>query len=199
MIKSMLRLGVVLALFAGFACVSLAVVYSVTGPVIAAQQEKDLVAALKDIFPQSDDFSEITKDLSSADPKIALLSGYAMKQGGKVVGVAVKASGPSYSGNAVVLSGIGTDKKVTRVIILELLDTPGLGANAANPNYFVDKPNKITFAGQFAGKSSADPFEAKKDVEAITASTITSRSISAIVKAAGVAAADYLVKTGGAQ
>ncbi len=199
MIKSMVRLGVVLALFAGLACASLAVVYSVTGPVIARQQEKDLVAALKDIFPDSDGFTDITKDLASPDPKIAIQSGYAMKKGDKVIGAAVKASGPSYSGGAVVLCGIGTDRKVTRAVILELNDTPGLGANAANPNYFVDKPNKITFTGQFTGKSVDDAFEAKKDVQAITASTITSRSIAAIVRASGAAAADYLVKTGGAQ
>jgi electron transport complex protein RnfG len=199
MIKGMLKLGVALALFAGTACVSLAVVYSVTGPVIKSQQEKDLKAALKDIFPDAEDFTEITQDLAGSDPKITILNGYAMKKGGHVVGVAVKAAGPSYSGNAVVLSGIGTDKKVVRVIILELLDTPGLGANAANPNYFVDKPNKITFTGQFAGKEISDPFEAKKDVQAITASTITTRAIASIVKAAGTAAAEYLVKTGGAK
>lgn len=199
MIKGMLKLGIALALFAGAACVSLAVVYSITGPVIAAQQEKDLVAALKDIFPDSDGFGEITVDLSSADPRVTFANAYAMKKDGRVIGVAVRASAPSYSGNAVVLSGIGSDKKVTRVIILELLDTPGLGANASNPNYFVDKTNRITFTGQFAGKSVSDPFDVKGDVQAITASTITSRAIAAIVKAAGESAADYLVKTGGAQ
>lgn len=199
MIKSMIRLGIVLALFAGLACAALAVVYSITGPVIAQQQEKDLAAALKEIFPDSDDFSDITPELKSPDAKIEIQNGYLMTQGGKTIGAAVKATGPSYSAGAVILTGIGTEGMVVRAVILELNDTPGLGANAANPNYFVDKPNKITFMDQFSGKNLEDPFRANEDVEGITASTITSESLAAIIKASGTAAADYLTKTGGAQ
>jgi len=167
--------------------------------VIAQQQQKDLEAALKAIFPDSDGFSDITPELAGPDPKITIRNGYVMKKGGSTIGAAVKAIGPSYSAGAVVLTGIGTDGKVVRAVILELNDTPGLGANAANPNYFVDKPNKITFMGQFAGKSLGDPFTAKGDVQAITASTITTQSIAAIVKASGAAAKAYLDTTGGAK
>jgi len=199
MMKSMIKLGVVLALFAGIACASLAVVYNITSPEIARKQEADLKAALKEVFPQADGFSEITADLKSPDPRISFQNAYLMKQGGKAVGIAVKAAGPSYSGNATVLCGIGSDKKVTKVIVMEIKDTPGLGANAANPTYYVDKTPKTTFTGQFSGKDVADAFEPKKDVQAITASTITSRGIAAIVKKVGDASVDYLSRTGGAK
>ena len=83
---------------------------------------------------------------------------------------------------------------------MELSDTPGLGANAASPNYFVEKGSLKTFYGQFAGKSVTDPFEAKGDVLAITAATISSRSISLIVKTAGTAGKAWLdTSRGGAQ
>jgi Na+-translocating ferredoxin:NAD+ oxidoreductase subunit G len=199
MMKNMLKLGIVLALFAGLACASLAVVFNITSPEISRKQEADLKAALKEVFPQADGFKEITADLKSTDPKIAFKNVYLMKQGGNPVGIAIMAEGPSYSGNAKVLCGIGSDKKVTKVIVMETKDTPGLGANAANPAYYVDKTKKITFTGQFSGKDVSDAFEAKKDVQAITASTITSRGIANIVKNAGDTAVAYLARTGGAK
>jgi electron transport complex protein RnfG len=84
------------------------------------------------------------------------------------------------------------------VKILEHQDTPGLGANAASPTYYVDKAAKLTFYGKFAGKPVSDPFVAKEDVAAITASTITSRAVSSVVKAAGTAAAVWLDAQNGA-
>jgi electron transport complex protein RnfG len=195
MTKTMFQLGLILALFAGVACAGLAVVYSLTEETIAAQQKKDLDSALKEIFAGADEFEEIP----ASDEEKKARSMYTAKKGGSLVGIAVRAAGPSYGGDAVVLSGFTPDKKIARVVILELLDTPGLGANARKPNYFVDKPNRITFPGQFAGKSIDDPFEVKADVQVITAATITSRSLTAIIKASGEAAAAYFDSTGGAR
>jgi electron transport complex protein RnfG len=197
--NNMLKLGLVLALYAVVACTGLAVVYSITGPAIAAQQEIALKDALKEIFPQADGFSEITAELKSSDPKVIFLSVYMMKKNGAPTGVAVKAQGPSYGGPSVVLAGIGLDKKVTRIKVLENKDTPGLGAQAMNPAYFVDRQKKLSFTGQFAGKAVSDPFEVKQDVQIITASTITSRAIAVLVKQAGEAAVAWLVRTGGAR
>jgi len=81
---------------------------------------------------------------------------------------------------------------------MEHSDTPGLGANAASPSYYVDRAKGITFYGQFAGKSVTDPFAVKGDVAAITASTITSRAVTSAVKAAGQAASEWL-STGGSK
>ncbi|HCO49085.1 MAG TPA: electron transporter RnfG, partial [Spirochaetaceae bacterium] len=78
------------------------------------------------------------------------------------------------------------------VRVLELNDTAGLGANAKNEGYYVNKAEKITFPGQFSGKFITDPFEVKNDVVAITASTITSKSLTRIVKSSADAAALWL-------
>ncbi|MFQ3621131.1 MAG: FMN-binding protein [Spirochaetales bacterium] len=199
MIKSMFKLGITLALFASGACVALAIVYNITGPVIKTQEERALNTALKELFPDSDRFVDITKEVSFADSKIQILNAYALQKGDNLLGVAVKASGPSYSGNAILLCGVNTEGKVIQVRILQLQDTPGLGANAANPSYYVDKVNKITFTGQFEGKKVTDPFIVKEDVQAITASTITSRSLTAIVKVSGETAWSYLQKKGGSR
>lgn len=196
--KTMLKLGLVLALFAGVACAGLAVVYSLTADTIAAHQKEELEAALKQIFPDADGFDVITGKLSSANPVISIGGAYAMKKGTALIGIAVQAKGPSYGGDATLLSGFSAEKKVVRVVVLDLKDTPGLGANAAKHDYYVEKTKKTTFPGQFSGKSLSDAFKVKGDVMAITASTITSQSLTAIVKASGEAAAAYFA-TGGAK
>jgi electron transport complex protein RnfG len=194
--KTMLKLGLVLALFAGVACVGLSLVYKLTEERIAAHAQEDLDNALKEIFPDADGFDIVTGELSSADERITISDAYAMKKGGNLTGLAVRAKGPSYGGDAILLSGFSADNKVVRVVVLDLKDTPGLGANAANPAYYVDRASRTTFPGQFAGKNIGDAFAVKNDVIAITASTITSGALTAIVKASGEAAAAYFAKGG---
>jgi electron transport complex protein RnfG len=194
--KNMLKLGFVLACFATAACVGLALVYTGTEVIIAQRSQADLEAALKDLFPDADGFADITGDISSPQNTITFGSQYAIRQGDALLGAAVQASGPSYGGPITVLVGIGIDGKISGVKILDHQDTPGLGANAASAGYFVDKAAKLTFYGQFAGKPVTDPFEPKGDVAAVTASTITSRAVSSLVKASGIAATAWL---GGAQ
>jgi electron transport complex protein RnfG len=195
----MLKLGLVLTAYSVVACVGLAFVYAGTKTVIAERQQSDLEASLRGLFPQADNFDPVDP-ASFAAPEgsgISFQAAYAISTGGTPLGVAIKATGKSYGGPAVALIGVGLDGRIAGVRILELKDTPGLGANATAPAYFVDRTAKTTFAGQFAGKAVTDPFKAKEDVIAITASTITSRSIAAIVKAAGQAGAAWLAAQGG--
>jgi electron transport complex protein RnfG len=196
--KNMLKLGLVLACFATAACVGLALVYNATEEIITMRSQADLEAALKDFFPSADGFTEITGQIASPEGAIIFGSQYAIKQGNTLLGAAIQSSGPSYGGLITVLVGVGIDGRIARVKILEHQDTPGLGANAASPSYYVDKAAKLTFYGQFAGKPVSDPFEAKGDVAAVTASTITSRAVASVVKAAGTAASVWLDAQNGA-
>jgi electron transport complex protein RnfG len=190
-IAGMLRLGCILAVYATVACVMLAFVYSGTSKIIALRVEADQNAALKEIFPDADSF-ELVQGVTSPDPSVSIINAYAAKRDGTVAGMALKMSRASYSGAVVLLAGVSVDKRITGVKIMEHSDTPGLGANAASPSYFVDRANGVTFYGQFKEKSVDDPFAVKDDVVAITASTITSRAVTAAVKAAGQAASSWL-------
>jgi electron transport complex protein RnfG len=192
-ISGMLKLGFTLALFAAAACVGLAFVYSGTSGIIAERQQADLEAALKEFFPQGDAFKDISAEiaegtLTSPDQSVTFENAYAIQKEGKTIGAAIRAARGSYGGTLRALVGIGVDGTIAGVRILEHQDTPGLGANAASPSYFVDREKGLTFYGQFTGKSLSDPFEVKQDVIAITASTVTSRSVSQAVKAAGTGA-----------
>jgi electron transport complex protein RnfG len=190
--KGMLKLGFVLALYATAACVGLAFVYSGTAGIIAGRQQADLEASLRDLFAEADSFEDIRGAISSPDPGVAFEALYAARQGGRIIGVALRASRASYGGPITVLVGVGNDGRIRRIKILEHKDTPGLGANAASPAYYVDKPAKRTFYDQFTGKGLDDPFEVHQDVTAVTASTITSRAVTGVVKTAGDAAYAWL-------
>jgi electron transport complex protein RnfG len=187
-----LKLGLTLMLYATVACVGLAFVYSGTKTVIEQRSQADLEAALKELFPDADSFGDLGGAIQSPDASVSFGAQYRVLQGGGVVGAAITATGSSYGGPVTTLVGVDAGGKISGVKIMEISDTPGLGANASSPKYFVDKAAGITFYGQFTGKSAADPFEVMKDVIAITAATISSRSISVIVKNAGIAGKAWL-------
>jgi electron transport complex protein RnfG len=190
--KGILKLGIVMTLYATVACVGLAFVYAATEKTIAQRQQADLEAALKELFPEADAFGDLGEAIKSPDDGVIFDAQYEARRGGELIGAAIRASGASYGGPIVVLAGTGVDGRISGAKILESSDTPGLGANASSPAYFVDKAAGITFYGQFSGKAVSDPFEVKDDVAAITASTITSRAVARIVKASGTAALAWL-------
>jgi electron transport complex protein RnfG len=191
--KNMIKLGFTLALFAAAACVMLAFVYSGTADIIAQRQQADLEADLKELFPDADSFREIG-GIESPDLSVTIEKQYAALRGEEIAGAALQVSRGSYGGPLKILVGVSAGGIISGVKIQEHKDTPGLGANAASPKYYVDRASGITFYGQFTGKPITDPFEVTRngDVQAITASTITSRAVSAAVKAAGTGVAIWL-------
>ncbi len=189
MMKDIVKLGLVLAAFAAAACVGLAFVNLATEAQIAVNAEKQLNESLSGLFSEAERFEDLSAELKSPDDGVKFEAAYLALRAGAPLGLAVKASGQSYGGPTTVLVGVGLDRKIVGVRVLDGKDTPGLGANAMNPTFFVDKSKKTTFPGQFAGKALSDPFEVKNDVIAITASTITSKAITKMIKVAADAGA----------
>jgi electron transport complex protein RnfG len=196
----MLKLGVILALYSTVACVGLAFVYAGTEKVITLRRNADQEEALKDLFAEADSFTPIS-GLKSADPAVTIEAdgAFAAMKNGTLIGAALKTSRASYSGAIKILVGVSADGRISGVKILEQTDTPGLGANAGSPAYYVDRPKGIRFYDQFVGKKISDAFEPKQDVIAITAATITSKAVSASVKAAGEAAMAWFSSQGGSR
>ena len=192
--SGMLKLGFILAVFASASCVMLAFVYTGTKAIIEQQDEKKLQATLIELFPNADGFEPIN-GITSPDPAVTIENAYMAMKNGNIIGAALTVSRASYSGSIKTMVGVNTDGLITRVKIMEHSDTPGLGANAASPSYFVDRANGVTFYGQFTGKKVTDPFIVKNDVAAITASTVTSVAVSNSVKAAGLAVNTWLTGT----
>jgi len=202
--RPMVKLGLILALYSVVACVGLAFFYDLTDTEIKKRQQEDLNHALKELFPEADSFQAIF-DITSPDPSVTIegdaenpnnTGAFAALKNGKAIGVALRTSRFSYSGPIIILVGVGDDKKIHGVKIMENVDTPGLGMNAGSTHYYVDRSKGIHFYSQFVGKSVSDPFVPKQDVIAITAATITSRAVASSIKAAGEAASAWFAKGG---
>ena len=208
--RGMLRLGITLAIYSAAACVGLAFVYAGTAKIIAQRQLADQEAALRELFPDADSFRAVADivipDPLPGSPKVSIdgeegnpenTGAFAALKNGRAIGVALRTSRFSYGGAIKLLVGVDTDGRISGVKILEHSDTPGLGANAASPTYYVDRAKGIHFYDQFAGKMAGDPFVPKQDVIAITAATVTSQAVAASVKAAGEAASAWFASQGG--
>ncbi len=136
-----------------------------TIPLITSQAEKEQKVALKKVMPKATDF---VLQESKENEVYSCLS--AEK---KLCGYIIKVSPSGYSGKIDMLVGI-SNGKITGISILKQTETPGLGA----------KSTEKTFQEQFTAKSIEDAFIAKKDVKAITGSTITSQAVSDGIKTA---------------
>ncbi|MFH1428626.1 MAG: FMN-binding protein [Candidatus Margulisiibacteriota bacterium] len=80
-----------------------------------------------------------------------------------------------YGGDINMLVGVSDEGAVTGVKVLSMLETPGLGALASNPEKLKGRP--FSFLGQFIGSTIASKLRAKEDIVAITGATITSQAI----------------------
>ncbi len=196
--NKIVKLAVVLGVISAIAGGILAGVYQFTAPVIEARNQAALKAGLLEVFPGNYKFSELKIKLKSPDPAVTFGKIYKVEDSsGNLVGMILDVTTPGDQAPIEMLVGVNRNGTINGVKILKSLETPGLGANASNPHYYVDKKKKITFLGQFKGKKVTDPFIPKKDVIAITGATITSTAVSRGVKAAGVAAYEYMQKAGG--
>ena len=153
------------------ASTALAFVYQVTkGPKAQADQTKKNFA-IKKVVP------EFNNDPNAEQFKIAAEGGgdslicYPAKKDGKMVGTAIETyTMKGFSGLIRLMVGLDSTGTIINISVLEQKETPGLGTKMTEP-FFKD---------QFNGKNpSSYKLQVKKDggdVDAITASTITSRA-----------------------
>jgi electron transport complex protein RnfG len=185
--KNMVKLGASLAAYAVAACVLLAVVNSVTAPIIEKARAAEAGAGMAEVFADADSF-DIAADFSpDTSTSIAVESIYLAKQDDAVIGAVVQATGPTYD-KATIQIGLTLDREITGIQFLALSDTPGFGQRALSEPFFI---------AQFAGKSADDAFEAGVDVEALSGATVTTKGIAEIIKYAAYIAGNYLAENYG--
>ncbi|MDR3325047.1 MAG: RnfABCDGE type electron transport complex subunit G [Spirochaetaceae bacterium] len=203
--SDMIKMIAAIIIFATVACVGLAFVYDGTKEQIEANAAETLNTALKEVFPDADEpFPEIDAPLSATGGSgVTFGKAYQATKNGALIGIAINATDAGFNDAVTALVGVGADGRISGVRMLVNTDTPGLGANASSPTYFVDKPAKTkTFYGQFDGMGVAGNIAVKKDggnVIAITAATITSRAVSLLVNESAKAGSAWLAQNGGAQ
>lgn len=167
-IKSNLKNMVIVLTAVCLICSSvLAGVYAMTKePIDAAAREKtDKAIAL--VLPAFDETEEAATVV--ADGKEYRY--YSASKDGETVGYAVESSATGFGGTLSLMVGITVDGKVYNTSVLSHGETPGLGAKCTDDKAFTEQwkgfdPSVKTLAVKKDGG----------DVDAITASTITSRA-----------------------
>ena len=153
----------------------LAFVNHLTEGPIAAQKEKALADGIKTVMCVNDLKVAKTEEVKQNDDKGKELTYtvYEIQDAqGSDLGAAVESSTLGFGGTLKVLVGFDLDGKILGYTLLEHAETPGLGAKA-------DKWFQKGQKGDIIGKDPLEPLTVSKDggqVDAITASTITSRA-----------------------
>lgn len=186
--KSTLKNMVVCLTLTCLLCSSiLGVVYAITLDPIAAASEKSLKEALSMVLPQGGEIS--------TEPRTVEVDGieyeyYSCTVDGEPSSWAVKSTVNGFGGPLTVLVGVEKNGTVHATKVLSHSETPGLGAKCQTDEHFI---------GQFEG---FDPSSRKLavtkdggDVDAITASTITSRAYTLAVANAVAAVISGIAKS----
>ncbi len=146
----------------------LAGVYALTAEPIAAAAAAKNEAAIKEVLPETAVKIEEarTVDFEGASYEYNL----AYDEVGNVVGCAINVAPVGFGGPIAIKVGFDIDGVICNTKVLSQAETPGLGAKCVEPS----------FSNQFKGFNPAEKNLAVKkdggDVDAITASTITSRA-----------------------
>ena len=171
----MVKLGLILAVYAAISCTVLAVVNNFTSPKIAKNQEEKINRAMQAFFPETGfTFESVTDFPASSNGTIKIENLIVSKKDGKIQGGAAQVSGPTYD-QGTILVGIDSDGVVKGLQFLKLTDSPGFGLKANDSTFTL--PNGKTFYGQFEGKNAMDGFIAGETFDAISGATITSKGV----------------------
>jgi Na+-translocating ferredoxin:NAD+ oxidoreductase subunit G len=154
-------------------------VYAITFDPIAAANVAKINASISKVVPPFDNDPSVevfTKEVNDKTYKV-----YPAKKGQEIVGYAVESyTSAGFGGRILLMVGFNADGTIYSTSVLSHSETPGLGDKMVE--------GKSSFSVQFKGKNPADFKMAVKkdggDVDAITASTISSRAFCDAVKTA---------------
>ena len=162
----------------------LAYVNELTKGPIAEANAKTLNEALKQVLPEftNNPVGESDTIFSEKDgKKMVDFIVYPAKKGEEWVGSAVESKAMGFGGELKVLVGFDAEGKIYNYSLLAHAETPGLGSKAAD---WFKEGNKGSIKGMSPGEGELKVSKDGGQVDAITASTITSRAFLNAVNAA---------------
>jgi electron transport complex protein RnfG len=173
--RDIIKLALFLLIVAGIAGAGLSYVNGLTGPLIEKQILQQKIDGFKEVYPLGDKVeNESAKYLNDPnDPGLKEVN--IAYRNGAPAGVIYAVESKGYSGPITLLVGFDiATAKITAIKVLSQRETPGLGAKAQESG----------FQDRYKNKNSAEALEVTKkapakenQIEAITASTITSKAV----------------------
>jgi H+/Na+-translocating ferredoxin:NAD+ oxidoreductase subunit G len=180
--RDIIKLAVFLLVTSGVAGLGVGYVNTLTAPLIEKQILKAKTDSFKEVYPGSDEVKDETAKYLKPDKKSLLKEVNIAFRKGSPAGVIYTVETKGYGGPIMLLAGFDiASGRLTAIKVLSQTETPGLGA----------KSKEKFFQDRFKGKSAATPLEVSKQapvkenqIQAITASTITSKAVTRGVNAA---------------
>lgn len=146
-------------------------VNAATAEPIAQANAKALSDAIAVVIPGFD--NNPAEEAETVEVEGTTYKIYPATQGGKPIGAAVEASANGFGGTLTVLVGFDTEGNIIDYSLLSHAETPGLGSKASD---WFKKGAKGDITGKNPGTQSLTVSKNGGEIDAITASTITSRA-----------------------
>ena len=146
-------------------------VNDITTEPIAQANAKTLSDAIAVVVPEFDNNPAEAPEEVDLDGGIYKV--YKATKGGEFVGAAVESSSMGFGGEIKVLVGFDTEGNIKDYSLLAHAETPGLGSKAAD---WFKKGAKGDITGKNPGQAPLTVSKDGGEIDAITASTITSRA-----------------------
>ena len=181
--SSLTNMAVVLTVIAVVAGGVLAAVNAITAPQIEKINTENLANGIKEVMGQDNvnvkDPQEIKANVGGKEKTYVV---YAVEdQSGAPLGTAVQSSENGFGGELQVLTGFDQSGTILGYKVLQHAETPGLGAKAGRW-FQKDNGEKRTVVGKTPGQCNFTVSKDGGDIDAITASTITSRAFLAAIQ-----------------
>lgn len=145
-------------------------VYRVTEAPIARAKLQKKADALSQVLPDFDNTpADEMQPVATDGGEIYV---YTARMGGEAVGYAVESFAAGFSGTIRIMVGFEADGSIRNIQVLEQTETPGLGAKLAEEG----NPVQASFIGRIPAEMKMSVRKDGGDVDAITASTISSRA-----------------------
>lgn len=171
--RDLLRNSLRLLLITLIAGVLLGGTYELTKQPIAHQRMLKSNAALMTLFPQAEDFEELSLDLLDASSRP--LAAFKVLSSGQTSGYAVRTAGRGgYKGEVEATIGFAADGTISGIEIGQNSETKGIGTNAF----------ESTFLSQFIGKPAETMVYGSGGVDAVSGATMTSNAVLSAVNQA---------------
>lgn len=158
----------------------LAGAYAITKKPIEKAQADKLMKSLTEVLPE---FASSEKGVITVDG-VEYPYDKALDADGNVIGYAITSKTAGFGGTLSVLVGITADGIVHNTSVLSHSETPGLGAKCTSDEKFMSQWKGLDFSAHSLTDGHLTVSKDGGDIDAITASTITSRAYTTCVNQA---------------
>lgn len=173
--REILSMIIVLSAICTASGLSLAYLKATTAPIIEAQVLTYVQGpAIRNVYPAAENNPIDERQAFELDGRKVMIFPY--KQGGKLQGVALEASGGGYGGDIGVMVGFNMgNESLLGISVTQMKETPGLGTKIAEPK----------FAGQFKDAGLKPDLKSRGgNIDAVSGATISSNGAVSAVQAA---------------